>query len=253
MDSLRIETLEGGTVERIVLNRPKANILDEKMVAAIREHLAGVSARPALRLLLFEGEGRHFSFGASVAEHLPDKVDSMLPGFHELFRELERTSIPTAALVRGQCLGGGAELATWCGRVFATPDARIGFPEIQLGVFPPIAALALRWRVGGRQATELVITGAALRADAAHDAGLVDEVCDDPEAAWRGWYAAHLKERSAAALRAAWRAARRPLQRGLDEELPVLERLYLEELMAHPDPTEGLTAFLERRAPQWQA
>lgn len=155
-EAIHSETLRDGGVERIVLARPPANIVDMAAVAAVRAHLARLSERPSLRLILFDSEGDHFSYGASVAEHLPDVVGAMLPGFHRLFVELEALGIPTAAVVRGQCLGGGAELATWCGTVYCSPSAVFSVPEVRLAVFPPIAAMALPWRVGGAVATRLV-------------------------------------------------------------------------------------------------
>ena len=248
-----IDTRIDGGVARIVLDAPRANVLDQEMIEALRSTFPRLRRLEHLKLLVFEGRGRHFSYGAKVEEHLPDQVEEMLPAFHALFVELEALGLPTAAVVRGQCLGGGAELATWCGRVFADPTAHIGFPEVTLGVFPPVAALALSWRTGGRMATELVLSGRVLKAPEAQDAGLVDDLSEDPEAALQAWYASYLRPRSAHALCNAWRASRAPLKQRLELDLPALECQYLDELMAHPDPTEGLRAFLERRPPQWAA
>ncbi len=240
-----------GQVEHLLLENGKGNILDGALLGALREHLAGL-ARPQLKLLVFEGAGRHFCFGASVEEHLPGQVETMLPGFHALFRDLEDLGVPTLAAVRGACLGGGFELATWCGRVLVSPTASLGVPEITLGVFPPIAALGLRWRTGGNRASELVLTGRAVPAAEAVELGLAEACVDDLEAAWRAWFEVHLQPRSAPAVRFAWKASRAPMRRALREELPELERLYLEELMACQDPVEGLEAFLERRTPTWR-
>ena len=244
------ETLYDGQVERIVLAHGKGNVLDAQLTRALTDHLAQLS-RPELKLVVLDG-GRHFSFGASVEEHLPGRCEAMLGGFHELFRTLERLGVPTAAVVRGACLGGGAELAMWCGRVFAAPNARMGLPEVTLGVFPPIGTLALAHRTRGPVATELVITGRVLECEEALDLGLADEFAADPDAAWRAWFEEHLQPRSAPAVRFAWRASRRRIDHALTHELPALERLYLDELMAHEDPVEGLSAFIERRQPAWR-
>ncbi|MCK6506653.1 enoyl-CoA hydratase/isomerase family protein [Myxococcota bacterium] len=249
---IRTETLREGGVERITLCRPPANILDIETCAAIRQHLATLAGRPSLRLLVFDADGDHFSFGASVAEHLPARVQEMLPGFHRLFVELEALDLPTAAAVRGRCLGGGAELATWCGFVHAAPSAAIAVPEVRLAVFPPVAAAAWRWRVGGARACQLVTTGATVRAEDALAIGLVDRICDDPLASLLDLYDRDLASLSPFALRQAWKAGRAPLRRALRDELPALERAYLHELMAHPDAVEGLTAFVEKRPPTWR-
>jgi cyclohexa-1,5-dienecarbonyl-CoA hydratase len=249
---MRRETLRGGEMQRFVLDRPKGNVLDLEMIGALRASLKDLAADPgSTKLLVFEGAGEHFSFGASVAEHLPGRVEELLPAFHGLFRDLEGLGIPTAAVVRGQCLGGGFELAIWCGRVFAEATARLGVPETRLGVFPPVAMIALPWRISGTAATQLILSGEVLEARVAADRGLVDACVPDAEAALLAWFDETLAGKSAVAVRAAWRGARRPMAEALERALPGLEKQYLEELMAHRDPGEGLQAFLERRPPVW--
>ena len=171
-----------GQVEHILLAHGKGNILDKDMLSALREHLSTLT-HSSLKLIVFEGRGRHFSFGASVEEHLPEFVSEMLSDFHSLFYELEALGIPTMALVRGCCFGGGFELATWCGRVLVTPDAKLAIPEVKLGVFPPVASLGLSWRVGGAFGTDLVLTGRTLSAQEALKIGLVDQCVEDLDAA----------------------------------------------------------------------
>ncbi len=250
---IRCTSERSGQIQRIVLDRPKGNVIDLEMIAAIRARLAELSADPGpAKLLVFEGAGEHFSFGASVEEHLPGRVAELLPAFHGLFRDLEALGVPTAALVRGQCLGGAFEIALWCGVVFCEPSARLGVPETKLGVFPPIAAIALPWRVPGARATQMIISGDSYDAQDAAACGLVDRCTNDAETALQQWFDERLAGKSAVAVRMAWRASRRLLSRALAIDLPELERLYLEELMAHRDPVEGLTAFLERRQPVWK-
>lgn len=243
---------EGGGIGRIVIDRPPANILDLETFSAIRRAVAEFAADPDCRLILFEGAGPNFSFGASVAEHLPDRVGELLPAFRAILADLEASGIPTASIVRGQCLGGGLELAAWCGRVFCDPTARFGVPEIKLAVFPPIAAILLPWRVGGPAATQMVLSGSVVDGETAARIGLADDCSADPEAAFRRWFDETLAPKSALALRFAGKAVRRPLSRALAEDLPALEKIYLDELMARRDPVEGLRAFLEKRKPRWE-
>lgn len=250
---VRTSSEQAGQIERIVLDRPKANVLDQEMVAAIGERVDRLAAAPgALKLLVFEGEGAHFSFGASVEEHLPEHIGQVLPGFHLLFRRLEALGVPTAAVVRGQCLGGGFELAVWCGMVFCDPSSRFGVPEIKLGVFPPVAAVALPWRMPGARSVQLILSGESIPGEEAARCGVADRCSADPEAALQEWFAAGPARLSAVAVRAAWRAARLPLAEALKSSVAHLERLYLEDLMSHRDPVEGIRAFLERRSPQWE-
>lgn len=249
---IRSSAERSGQIQRIVFDRPKANVLDIEMIEAVRARLRELARDPGpLKLVVFEGAGQHFSFGASVQEHLPGKVEHMLPVFHGLFRDLEALGAPTAAVVRGQCLGGAFELVLWCGLVFGDASARFGVPEIRLGVFPPMAALALPWRMTGARATHLILAGDTFEAQGAAAWGLIDGCEHDPEAALQRWFDERLASKSAVALRAAWRASRRKLAASLETDLPVLEKEYLEGLMAHHDPVEGLNAFIERRPPTW--
>jgi len=242
-----VDKRESGAVLRIVLNAPKGNILDAAMIGAISNAL-DAEASADVKLVVFEGAGKHFSFGASVEEHQRDRAAAMLETFHGLFRKLQRLAVPTCALVRGQCLGGGLELASYCTFLVATPDARLGQPEIKLAVFAPMASILLPWRVGGGAALDLCISGRSIGAEEAKRIGLVTEVTEDPEAWLGALFAEALRPTSASSLRFAERAARIDLARRLERDLPALERLYLDELMATHDANEGIAAFIERRS-----
>lgn len=236
-----------GGLTWLTLENGRGNVLDGDTVRALAAAVVEAARDPELRLLAFRAVGRDFSWGASVPEHVAHLAPAMLAELHQFFRVLEGTAVPTAAAVRGRCLGGGWELAGWCGHVVCAPDAVVGLPEITLGVFPPIGSLLLRWRAGGARATDLVISGRTLGAAAAVERGLVEEVAEDPEAAVLRWYETHLAPLSAASLKLAWRAARLPVARFLEEDLPRLERLYLDELLLTHDANEGIAAFLEKR------
>jgi cyclohexa-1,5-dienecarbonyl-CoA hydratase len=245
---IRAESARDGAVLRLVLDRPKANILDAEMIGSICTALE-TQVTAATKLVVFEGAGTHFCFGASVEEHQADQAADMLTTFHGMFRLLGRIGVPTCAVVRGQCLGGGLELASWCTWIVATPDAHLGQPEIKLAVFPPMASVLLPWRVGGGNAMDLCVSGRSVTAEEAVAMGLVSAVTDDPEAWWQALVDDHLSRTSASSLRFAERAARMSLMQQLDTHLPELERLYVAELMATHDANEGIGAFLERRRP----
>ncbi len=235
----------------VELDRPAGNILDAAMVASLRQVLREEAARPEVRAVLFSGVGDHFSFGASVEEHLPATVASMLDGFHALFRELTELRRPLLAAVRGQCLGGGLELASFCHRVVATPTAKLGQPEIMLGVFAPVGSFVLPRRIGQSAADDLLLTGRILLADEALDLGLVDALAEDPVAELLAWSRRHLETKSAASLGIATTAARYEFNEAFLEHIKRLERLYLADLMVLRDAEEGIRAFLEKRSPTW--
>lgn len=238
---------------RLVLATPPANVLTMAMVQELREAVAAAAAQPDLKLISVEGTGVHFSYGASVPEHLPPDVTQMLPGFHALIRELLDAPAPTAALVRGRCLGGGFELALACDAVFAAEDARLGVPEITLGVFPPAAAALLPLRVGSARATQAVLTGEVYSACWWEQAGLatLTPPGDGVAAAVDQWFARNLAPRSAVALRHAARASRAVLRQAALPVLDALERDYLGALISTHDGLEGCTAFAEKRTPVW--
>jgi cyclohexa-1,5-dienecarbonyl-CoA hydratase len=177
----------------------------------------------------------------------------MLPEFHALFRNLFAPDIPLVALVCGQCLGGGFELAAACDLVFAETSAHMGVPEIRLGVFPPVACALLPGRVGVARANDLLLTGRSWTAPEAHAAGLVTSLSEpgELEADFQGWVEKQLLPLSGSSLRIATRAARLPWRRRFLEDLQELERLYLEDLVSTHDANEGIEAFLEKRSPTW--
>jgi len=247
---IRVDRPFDGAVLHIVLDQPKGNVLSSAMIGAISEALS-VEVTKETRLVVFEGEGKHFCFGASVEEHQAAQAQSMLTAFHGLFRQLAELAVPTCAVVRGQCLGGGLELASWCSWIVASPDAKFGQPEIQLAVFPPMASILLPWRAGGQAALDLCVSGRSLSAEEAVRMGIVNAVTEDPESWWMAM-AERLVKTSASSLRYAERAVRGPLMLRLERDVPELERLYVDELMKTHDANEGIAAFLERRSPEYR-
>lgn len=249
------ESLENGQVIRLTLNSPKANILDSKMMAELQSELDILKERPDVKLLQFIGAGEHFSFGASVQEHTRKNAPNMLKQFHSLFHTLDDLAIPTAALVSGQCLGGGLELALMCNFIFVDATAKLGQPEITLGVFPPPASLILPLKIGQARADDLLLTGRSITADEAVTMGLAVAKYDNKEimlAEVDQWTKKRILPKSASSLRFAVKASRLEFSKSLSEGLTSLERLYLEELMATHDANEGIASFLERRKPDWQ-
>jgi cyclohexa-1,5-dienecarbonyl-CoA hydratase len=249
---LHVELEKDGALLRLRLSRPKANIIDAAMIAALRaalgEHLPGAR----LRAVLLEAEGPNFSFGASVEEHLPETCAEMLRELHALILQIVASTAPVLAAVRGQCLGGGLELAAAGHLIFAAPGAMFGQPEIRLGVFAPAASCLLPERLGPSRAADLLFSGRTIGAEEAHRIGLVDALADDPSVAALAYFEEHLAPRSASSLRIAVHAARFDFVARVRRKLAEVERLYLKELMATHDAVEGLTAFIAKRPPVWE-
>ena len=249
---LTVELEKDGALLRLRLSRPKANIIDAAMIAALRaalrEHLPGVK----MRAVLLEAEGPHFSFGASVEEHLPGSCAEMLRELHALILELVASTAPVLVAVRGQCLGGGLELAAAGHLIFAAPGAMFGQPEIKLAVFAPAASCLLPERIGPSRAADLLFSGRSIGAEEAYRIGLVNALADDPSHAALAYFEEHLAPRSPSSLRLAVHAARVDFVERVRRKLAEVERLYLKELMATHDALEGLTAFIEKRPAVWE-
>lgn len=251
-EKIKVRETHDGQVLRIVLASPPANILDAKAMSEIGAVLETQGRAPERKAIVFEGEGKHFCFGASVAEHVKAEAPKMIAGFHGLFKQLLALDVPLFALVRGQCLGGGMELAAFCNFVIAEPSAKLGQPEIQLAVLAPVASAILPGIIGQSRADDLLLTGRSIDAVTAHAWGLVHAVADNAEELLEKALADHFLQKSASSLRIANRAARWRWHAELPARLDAMERLYIDDLMATNDANEGIQAFLEKRKPAYK-
>ena len=249
---LKVWIDRSGRLLRLRLDRPKANILDAALVGALEGAFVQQGGAAELRGVLIDASGAHFSFGASIEEHLPERCAAMLAGFHRLVLRLFASPVPVLVAVRGQCLGGGLELASAGHLLFAAPDAKFGQPEIQIGVFAPAASCLLPERIGLAAAEDLLLSGRSIGADDACAMGLVTEIADDPEAAALGYFDRHLAPKSASSLRFATRAIRQGTIEKVSAKLAAIETMYLQELMATQDAVEGLSAFIGKRPARWK-
>jgi cyclohexa-1,5-dienecarbonyl-CoA hydratase len=176
----------------------------------------------------------------------------MLASLHALVLAMLEFPAPILVAVRGQCLGGGLEVALAGGPIFAASDAVFGQPEMKLGVFAPAASVLLPYRVNQPAAEDLLFSGRAIGAAEANRIGLVHTVFDDPETAALAYVNEHLLHKSAAAMACAVLAARGAMVRDVRQRLGAVEHLYLERLMSTRDANEGLVAFLAKRKPHWE-
>jgi cyclohexa-1,5-dienecarbonyl-CoA hydratase len=237
---------------RIILADPPLHILDTALLIELREAVGRVG--PDRPLLLIEAEGsKAFSAGASVQDHLSERIGPMLEAFHGTLRALHRLDLVSVAKVRGLCLGGGCELAMACDFVLASEGASFGQPEIALGVFPPVAVWQLGRLTSPRKGLEMVLTGDPVTAAEAERLGMINAVFADDELEEKSeQWLARLLRHSSSSLRIAKKAFRLASAGEFETRLAEIERLYLEELMQTDDATEGLVAFIEKRLPVWK-
>jgi cyclohexa-1,5-dienecarbonyl-CoA hydratase len=250
---IRLEKKDG--VARLVLNKPPLNVLDIAMMREINTALENLCEDEAVKAVVFEAEegSKAFSAGVDVSEHTAAKVEEMIEVFHRMFRLLDALEAPTVAVVGGAALGGGCELALFCDMIIASEKASFGQPEIQVGVFAPVAAVALPGIIGPKKAMELLLTGDRIRAADAERLGLVNRVVPPAElGAAAEELVGKLSKLSAAVLRLTKRAVRVGSVGRFDDGLLAVEELYLGALMDTEDVQEGLAAFMEKRAPVWK-
>ncbi len=240
-------------VARLTLAIPPVNVIDFPMMDELVAALEQIEQRPDISIIVLAGSERAFSVGVDVKAHTPDQVPEMLGKFHSVIRTLLATRKLTIAAVRGNCLGGGAELALGCDLAYTSTAATWGFPEITLSCFPPVAAVALSAVVGQKRAADLVLTGRVFKGDEAAAMGLANAAVADAdlEAEVQKAVARTAKLSPAALVMAkkafyAWDAIH------LDKGLARAEKIYIDELMATEDAKEGIQAFIEKRQPVWK-
>lgn len=255
MQKIKAEYLYENTVARIILDDGKANILDSIMMKELIDLLSSFKNKNDLKLITFEGAGKNFSYGASVEEHTKDKAAAMLESFHKIFFAIVDLHIPTLAKISGQCLGGGLELPLACNFLFADKTAKLGQPEIVLGVFAPPASIMLPLKIGNARAEELLITGKIISADEAKQLGLINEVFEDRETMEReldAWVTKNICPKSASSLRYATKAARASFNYFMLKNLPAFYDMFIKELMETYDANEGINSFIEKRKAVWK-
>jgi len=240
---------------RLTLNKPPLNVLNIAMMREINTVLEELITDPSIKVLVFEAaEGsKAFSAGVDVTEHTTDMVEEMIEVFHRIFRLLDDLELVTIAVVGGAALGGGCELALFCDMVIASEKASFGQPEIQVGVLPPIAVVALPDIIGPKKTMEMVLIGDRIRADEAERLGLVNKVVPTEELqAAAGEFVDKLVKLSGAVLRLTKRAVRVGSVGSFTDGLAAVEEVYLGPLMATEDAHEGLASFVEKRDPIWK-
>jgi cyclohexa-1,5-dienecarbonyl-CoA hydratase len=252
MNTSQIVTNITGAMGRIRLANPPLNVLTVPMMGELLETLEEFENRPDISVIIFEGDTQAFSAGVDIRAHVPEEVRGMLASFHSVIRAVVSSHKITIAAVRGACLGGGAELAAVCDMVYTARDATWGFPEIKLGCFPPVAAVALPALVGQKRACELILTGRQISGEEAVAIGLANRSARGEEV--DGMVVdtlTELGEMSASALALAKKAIYSWDAIHFDKGLARAEKIYLDELISTSDAREGIMAFLEKRSPKW--
>jgi cyclohexa-1,5-dienecarbonyl-CoA hydratase len=248
---LKIEN--DGQVARIILDRPKHNVLDIPMMNEFNAELERIAADESLKCAVITGEGRSFCAGVEVGDHKPDNVDAMVATFNRIFELINMIDIPIIAAVNGACLGGGMEVAIACDIVIASEKAIFGQPEIKLGFFPPYAVLRLPELVGVAKAIEIVTTGQNYSAQESKDLGFVSKVVpiDDFQATIDGQIK-QICHSSPLIIRLNKRAVKRHIGTNFFQGVDLVSNYFLNTMMKTQDTLEGIASFEEKRRPAWK-
>lgn len=243
-------------VALVTLDRPRVlNALSHALMARLVEALERLDADPACRCIVITGAGeRAFAAGVDIRE-MADQTPVALTLADDFARwdRIRRVRTPTIAAVRGYALGGGCELAMTCDMIVAAEDAVFGQPEIKLGIIPGAGGTQRLTRALGKaKAMELILTGANLPAREAEARGLVSRVVPRDETLPAALeLAARIAAMPPLAVRAAKEAVDRAFELSLGAGLEYERRLFF-LLFASEDQAEGMSAFLEKRVPDWK-
>ena len=240
-------------IGKIIFNNGSLNILTIEMMEQINKALDNFLEDESLKAVIFEHYGKAFSAGVDIGDHMGDKASKMIKEFHGIFRRLIKLKCPTIASVKGAALGGGCEIAIFCDMVLSSDKAKFGQPEIKVGVFPPIAILAFPEIIGNKKAFELIMLGETIDAAEAYRLGISNHIF--PIETYDQEFTKFIESfnsLSSIVLQYTNKAFKKALGIDFETKIDDIEEFYLKELMSTHDANEGLQAFLEKRAPNWQ-
>lgn len=242
-------TVDDDGISTLSLNRPEArNAIHRQMAEEIHVALGELGRDSRVRALILRGEGgKAFAAGADIAELRERRaLDAFLQINARLFQAVEDFPHPTIAAIEGYALGGGCELALACDLRVASETAKLGFPEVGLGIFPAAGGThRLPRLVGLGKAKELIFTGRIISGTQAFEIGLVEHLAPEGEAENRArLLAAEIAKNGALAVRVA-KTAMNAIARG-DSPEPI-EKMGQAILFESDEKFERMTAFLERR------
>jgi len=256
-ETISVSLEEGIAILKI--NRPKVlNALNRATLLEIQRALKELEKDPEIRVLIITGEGeKAFVAGADISEMAPMNPKEALEFSklgHETLSLIEEFPSPVIAAVNGYALGGGLELVLACDIILASENARLGLPEVTLGICPGFGGTQRLPRlIGKARAKELIFTGEMIDAKKAYEFGIVNKVVPQDKLLDE---AKEIARKIAKNGPLAVRAAKRLVEKGLETSLRSGEAMEIEawaNLFATEDQKEGMKAFLEKRKPEFKA
>lgn len=258
MDTVLVHIDDRG-VARLTLNRPDVhNAFDDALILNLIDKLGQLDANDDVRVVVLAANGKSFSAGAdltwmrrtadySLEENLADSRN-----LAQLLRNLNELSKPTVALIQGAAYGGGVGLTACCDIVIAAERAKFTLSEVKLGIIPSVIAPYVRAAIGETQIRRYALSAEMFDAREAQRIGLVHEVVPDVELEDQGEHMIlQLLKNSPAAVGAIKDLIRYLDGKGVDDEVVEETAQRIAQIRASEEGKEGLSAFLEKRAPSW--
>ncbi|GAB4075033.1 enoyl-CoA hydratase [Barrientosiimonas marina] len=255
MSTINYETHDHVAV--LTIQSPPANALTRNLLNDLKDYMDKLETDSTIKAVVLKGEGKFFSAGADVKEFtaLQNASDyqSLSQKGQELFNQIERFSIPVIAAIHGAALGGGLELAMACHIRIVTEEAKLGLPEVTLGILPGFAGTQrLPQHVGAAKAYEMILTGEPISGKEAKTVGLANQTVKDGEAFDKAYeLAGTIASRSRLSINAVMGlipyAKSEQFETGVQEEAKAFADIFGSE-----DAKEGINAFLDKRKPDFQ-
>lgn len=251
-ENIRVETR--GRVGLVTLNRPSAlNALNSALIAELNTALSGFEADEKIGCIVLTGSEKAFAAGADIKEMGSlTYMEAYLNDFITSWDQVSRTRKPIIAAVAGYALGGGCELAMMCDFIIAADTAKFGQPEITLGVMPGAGGTQRLTRfVGKSKAMDMCLTGRMMDAEEAERSGLVSRVVPADELLEEAMKAA---EKIAGFSLPIAMMTKESVNRSYETTLAEgvrFERRVFHSMFATEDQKEGMSAFVDKRKPQF--
>ena len=251
MSNFILKSFDGYT--KITFSKPPLNIFNTKDLSELCKILQNMAFQDELKLIVFDSDQKVFSAGVDILDHAPLKALEVISAFNELFLTLMNLEIPTLALVKSGCMGGGSEFALFCDFVLASENAYFAQPEIKLACFPPLSIAHLGYVTGSKKALELILTGEKVSAKDALQAGLVNQVFLEKEFDQKAEeFINSITCNSLSVIKTTLKTFKKLNYTGLKEKIEHTEKVFLEELIKLEDYSEGIKSFFEKRPPEWK-